>query len=520
MVNVKNRDKLKEVQLLYNISEILNTHRKPEESLKDILKVLGEAAGMNRGTITLLKRNSKEISIEEAYGLSDKEKAKGKYKIGEGITGMVIKKGVPIVVPQIGKEPLFLDKTGSRKLIDTDKVSFLCVPIMIGNEPIGTLSVDGIFKGDISLREDLRVLAIIASMIARAVETKRIVDEEKLKLVEEKNALIKELKTKFRPKNIIGNSKAIVEVYSLIEQVAKSKATVLILGESGTGKELVASAIHYLSDRVDAPFIKVNCAALPENLIESELFGHEKGSFTGALERKKGRFELADGGTIFLDEIGELSLSVQAKILRVLQEKEFERVGGTETIKVGVRILAATNRDLLENVNEGKFREDLYYRLNVFPIFMPSLSERRSDIPILIDFFIEKYATEYKKDIKRINTPAIDMLVRYHWPGNVRELENCIERAVIIASDNVIHSYHLPPTLQVSDKKSTTKNHKAELSFESMVENFEKDLIIEALKNSNGVKTRAARELNITNRVMDYKVEKLGIDPKKYSTKT
>ncbi len=489
MSNPIKHDKLKELQLLYEISEILSTHMAPEESLREILTILGKKFGMNRGTITLLKRGSDEISIEEAYGLSAKEIAKGRYKVGEGITGMVIKKGVPIVVPQIGKEPLFLDKTGSRKLMNKDKVSFLCVPIKIGIETLGALSVDHVFKKDISPKEDVRVLTIIASMIARAVELKRTLDEERALLIQENKALINELKTKFKPNNIIGNSKLMRQVYSLIEQVATSRATVLICGESGTGKELVASAIHYSSGRAEAPFIKVNCAALPENLAESELFGHEKGAFTGALSHKKGKFEIADKGTIFLDEIGELSLPVQSKILRVLQEREFEHVGGIQTLKVDVRIVAATNADLLEDVNNGKFREDLYYRLNVFPIFLPALRDRRPDIPLLINHFIEKYSREHGKEIVRINTPAIDMLVKYHWPGNVRELENCIERAVLLSSDGVIHGYHLPPTLQMSDTAGSTKPY----SLTAMVENYEKDLIIEALKNANGVKAKAAR---------------------------
>ncbi len=518
MTKNKTDNKLKELRLLYEVSEILSAHPSPEESLQKILAILGQKAGMSRGTITLLTKDSNEISIEEAYGLSDVEIAKGHYKLGEGITGSVIKKGIPIVVPQVGKEPLFLDRTGSRKLVDTDQVSFICVPIKLGSETIGALSVDGIFKGDISLKEDVRVLSVIASMIARAVELKRRSDEERRQLVEENRTLVEMLKTKYRPKNIIGNSKSMLEVYSLIEQVANSRATVLISGESGTGKELVASAIHYSSDRSGAPFVKVNCAALPESLAESELFGHEKGAFTGALGLKKGKFERAKGGTIFLDEIGELTLAVQAKILRVIQEREFERVGGVESLKVNVRIVAATNRDLLENVGNGNFREDLYYRLNVFPIYLPALRERRSDIPPLIDFFIEKYSKEYSKDIKRINTPAIDMLVNYHWPGNVRELENCIERAVLLSSDGVIHSFHLPPTLQMSDGTGGYAS-KNPLSLTAMVEHYEKDLIIEALKAAVGIKSRAAKSLGITNRILDYKVMKYEISARKYSTK-
>jgi len=246
------------------------------------------------------------------------------------------------------------------------------------------------------------------------------------------------------------------DVYELIHKVAGTKATVLILGESGVGKELVANAIHYNGLTSDGPFIKFNCAALPENIVESELFGHEKGSFTGAVAMRKGRFEMADGGSIFLDEIGELSLPMQAKLLRVLQEKTFERVGGMRPVKVDLRIIAATNRNLLDMVEKGTFREDLYYRLNVFPITIPPLRERGSDVILLADHFVMAYANETGKDVKRISTPALNMLMAYHWPGNVRELENVIERSVILSEDGVIHGYNLPPSLQTSTETGTT----------------------------------------------------------------
>jgi Nif-specific regulatory protein len=300
-------------------------------------------------------------------------------------------------------------------------------------------------------------------------------------------------------------------VYDLIAQVAKSDTTVLIRGESGTGKELVAHAIHYNSLRAANPFIKVNCAALPETIIESELFGHEKGAFTGAIQQRKGRFELAHGGTIFLDEIGDLSPTTQIKLLRVLQEREFERVGGTVTLKTDVRVIAATNRNLEELISQGKFRQDLYYRLNVISIHIPPLRERKTDIPLLVDYFIDKYSKANRKKIKRISTSAIDMLMAYHWPGNVRELENCIERAVLLANDEVIHGHHLPPTLQTAEASGTRYRG----TLQAALDNLERELILDTLKSYRGNMAKAARELGITERVMGLRVKKHGIDLKR-----
>jgi Nif-specific regulatory protein len=302
------------------------------------------------------------------------------------------------------------------------------------------------------------------------------------------------------------------EVFQMISQVCKSNATVLIRGESGTGKELVANSIHYNSHRSKLPFVKVNCAALPVNLIESELFGHEKGAFTGAIKQKIGKFELAHKGTLFLDEIGSLGLDVQANLLRILQEKEFERVGGHRTLKTDVRIIAATNKNLEDAVEDETFRGDLYYRLNVFPIYLPPLRERKTDILLLADHFLEKYAKENHKNIKRLSTPAIDMLMEYHWPGNVRELENCIERAVLLCEEGVIHSYHLPPTLQTGKESGTVPA----LSLEDAVARLEKEMIIDALKNTRGNITTAAEILKTTVRKFSYKAQKYGVDYKNY----
>jgi Nif-specific regulatory protein len=302
------------------------------------------------------------------------------------------------------------------------------------------------------------------------------------------------------------------EVFHLITQVARSNANVLLLGESGTGKELVANAIHYNSLRVEKPLVKVNCAALPSNLVEAELFGYEKGAFTGANRQKDGKFELANGGTIFLDEIGSLALESQGKLLRVLQERELERLGGTKTITVNVRLIAATNQDLANAVETGIFREDLFYRLNVYPIYMPPLREREADLLLLADYFLEKYAQEYGKDIKRISTPAIDALMQYHWPGNVRELENCIERAVLLCDDQVIHSFHLPPTLQTAEETGTQQSQ----SLKDAVERYEKELLVDALKSSRGNMRQAAQALKTTERIFGYKVKKYDVNPRFY----
>jgi Nif-specific regulatory protein len=336
----------------------------------------------------------------------------------------------------------------------------------------------------------------------------QLVQAETKRLVDENIHLREELRERYDFSNMVGSSGGMRQVYEQISQVAESNTNVLIRGESGTGKELIAHAIHYNSPRAKKPFVKVNCAALPETLIESELFGYEKGAFTGANSRKLGRFELANGGTLFLDEIGDLNMTTQIKLLRVIQEREIERLGSTETIKIKVRLIAATNKDLENEIAENKFREDLYYRLNVFTIFVPPLHERKPDIVALTDFFLDKYTKEHSKNIKRITTPAIDMLMSYHWPGNVRELENAIERAVLVCDGNVIHPHHLPPTLQTAEETGTV----GKISLEETVSAYEKDLIQDALKTTRGNRRKAARLLSSTERVLNYKVKKYGID--------
>jgi Nif-specific regulatory protein len=501
----------RELQLLYQISCLLDTSLDLREIVSPVLEALAEHMDMNYGTLTLLNRKTGDILIEAAHGLSPQQARRGRYKLGEGVTGQVILTGEAAVIPKKSESPLLLDKTRRGKGADT---SFICVPIKVGQEVVGALSVDTPFDPGADLNDEVRLLSIIASLIAQAVKLRRAAQEERDRLAEENERLKQELRERFRPSNIIGNSHEMQLVYDQIAQVSKSSATALILGETGTGKELVAHAIHYNSDRADKPFIKAHCAALPESIIESELFGHVKGAFTGAVTDRKGRFELAHGGTLFLDEIGDIPPAIQIKLLRVLQEREFERVGDTRTIKVNVRLIAATNRNLEELVAQGKFREDLFYRLNVFPIYVPPLRKRKADVVLLADYFLEKYAKDQRKNVRRLSSAVIDMLMSYHWPGNVRELENCLERAVLVAEGDVIHPYHLPPTLQTAEASGTATTG----SLKERVDSFERDLIVDALKSTRGNMAAAARLLDTTQRIFGYKVHAYGIDPKRYAT--
>jgi Nif-specific regulatory protein len=501
-----------DLSLLFEISQILDSSLDLRTVVEPVLEAIITARGMKIATLTLLNRQSGEISIEAAHGLSASQKKKGRYKLGEGITGTVIQTGKPAIVPRIAEEPGFLDKTGARRSAEAGDHYFVCVPIKMGREVVGALSADLPMSAAAALQEEARLLSVIASLIAQAVRLRQSAQEERERLLEENLRLQDELKDRFRPSNIIGNSKAMQEVYQLIAQVSRSDTTVLLRGESGTGKELVAHAIHYASERAAKPIIKVNCAALPEGVIESELFGHEKGAFTGAVATRKGRFELAQGGTLFLDEIGDLSPAMQIKLLRVLQEREFERVGGITTIKADVRLITATNRDLEKLIESERFRQDLYYRLNVFPIHIPPLRERRTDILLLADYFAERYSGQSHKNVRRISTPAIDMLMAYHWPGNVRELENCLERAVLLSDDGVIHGHHLPPTLQTAEASGTVPQG----TLEATLERIERELLVEALKSSRGNMAAAAASLGITERIMGLRVHKYRIEARRF----
>ena len=504
--------KIQETTLLYEISQALNEHLELKKSLYKVLDILSNSMKMERGAISILDPLRNEINIEVAHGISKQAMERVKYKMGEGITGRVIETGKALAIPKISEEPLFLNRTASRKKKMKQEISFICVPVKKGKQVIGAFSVDKPYDEAYSLKGGKKLMSVIATMIAQHVINLETIRIEKDQLREENRRLRNELENKYRITDIIGNSNKMREVYQMISQVSKSNATVLVRGESGTGKELVANSIHYNSLRAQGPFVKVNCAALPANLIESELFGHEKGAFTGAIRKKLGKFELAHKGTIFLDEIGSIDLEVQVRLLRVLQEKEFERVGGHGTIKIDVRIIAATNKNLEDAVESESFRGDLYYRLNVFPIYMPPLRERKTDILLLADYFLEKYAKENGKSIKRFSTPSIDMLIDYHWPGNVRELENCIERAVLLCEEGVVHSYNLPPTLQTGTESGTIPTH----SLEEAVNKLETEMLVDALKNTRGNVSQAADMLKTTVRKFAYKAKRYGVDYRDY----
>lgn len=501
---------VRELELLFQVSRVLDESLDLRDVVNPVLEALARHMNMQYGTLTLLNRQTGEILIEAAHGLTAQQQRRVRYRLGEGVTGTVVLTGRPAIIPRTSESPEFLDLTRRGRRADT---SFICVPILVGKEVAGALSVDQAARSMAALREDARLLTIVASMIAQAVKLRRAAQEEHDRLEAENERLKQELRERFRPANIIGNTHEMQQVYDQIAQVSRSAATVLLLGETGTGKELVAHAIHYNSDRAGGPFVRVHCGALPETIIESELFGHEKGAFTGADRERAGRFELANGGTLFLDEIGDISAHLQIKLLRVLQERQFERVGGTRTLRVDVRIIAATHRDLAAMVREKAFREDLYYRLNIFPIYVPPLRKRKADIVLLADHFLDQYSRAAGKPVRRLSSAVIDMLMSYHWPGNVRELENCMERAVLVAEGDVIYPHHLPPTLQTAE----ATGHPVQGDLRRLVQAYERDLIVDALKSSRGNIARAARALGTTQRIMGYKIRTLGIEPKRYA---
>lgn len=507
---------VEELKLLLEISSQLNKARNMEDSLGQILKHIAHYVNADRVMLTVLNRPMGKLIISVSYGLTEEEKALGIYEVGEGIIGNVVKTGDHIIIPKISEAPDFLNKTKSRVYIDNNEVSFICVPVRNDDAIVGTLSINRVYNDHISFDDDIRLLTLIGSMIAGAVKARQEYIEEIERLTNENNHLYDEIRDKQRYNNIIGNSGKIQHVFDMISRVSPTHATVLIRGESGVGKELIAEAIHFNSPRASKAFIKVNCAALPESLIESELFGHEKGAFTGAQTERKGRFEMANGGTIFLDEIGDLPAQTQIKLLRILQQREFERLGSSTPIKVDVRIVCATNRNLEEAITKGDFREDLYYRINVFPLFIPSLRERINDIPALCDHFIAEYNRKNDARIRRISSAAIDMLMMYHWPGNIRELENCIERSCIMSVDNVIRSHNLPPTLQTATSSGT----KAQFGLDLMLERLEHQLIVEALQASKGIISKAADQLKVSERVLGLRIEKYQIDVKRYKKRT
>lgn len=495
-----------ELKVLYEISQVVGQALHLEQALQTILEVLSRSLAMDRATVVLRDPGTGLLKIRAAHGLRDEEISRGIYHPDEGVTGLIFRSAKPFVVPDISREPLFLNKTGSRS-IDKTQIAFIGVPIILHGQTVGVLSVDRLFGQEVTFQEDIRFLSIVAAIIAQFFDLNIQVAERERDLRRENLALRVEVSEKYKDFFMIGRSPPMVELQGLIHKVAASKASVLLLGESGTGKTLVARILHELSPRARHPFVKVNCAALPDNLLESELFGHEKGAFTGATASKPGRVETADGGTLFLDEIGELSQGLQAKLLRFLHEKEFERLGGTQTKKVDVRIVAATNKDLEAAVEAGAFRGDLFYRLNVFPLRVPSLRERTEDIPLLADYFLRRACAEYGKNL-HFTPEALGVLSRYSWPGNVRELENVIERLVILSDGPLVSAEQIPSFIaeEIPGREFSQGNL-------SRLQALEREEILAALERCGWVLSRAAGDLGLTLRQLSYRVRKYGLEP-------
>jgi Nif-specific regulatory protein len=523
---------------IYDVSKILSSSLNLPRTLREVLNVLVHYLGIRRGMVSVLQPSG-ELRLVAAYGLSKEEFRRGRFEPGEGITGKILQSGMPVVLHNIADEPLYLNRTGSLEGTENQPVSFVGVPIKIGTQVVGVLSLDHLadtYSG--SFQKKVMLLSMVANLIGQAIRLQQGVVAEREALVQEQRRLKTELQGKYSLDNVVGYSKGMQEVFAQVHQAAPGRATILLRGESGTGKEVIAKAIHYLSPRKAGPFIKLNCAALSETLLESELFGHEKGAFTGAQNERKGRFEMAHGGTLFLDEIGDISPEFQTKLLRVLQEREFERVGGNRSIRVDVRLITATNRDLEKAIMTGDFRADLYYRINVVGIFLPPLRERREDIPYLIELFLKRFNGENQRDMK-ISPEAIRVMLNCYWPGNVRELENCVERTATMTRNNVIqevdflcqHDRCLSQVLHGEVESVAVsmpvshRDNEAEMPVSLPLgrENepvnpptTERERLIWALEQCGWVQAKAARLLNISARQMGYALLKFNIEVRKF----
>jgi Nif-specific regulatory protein len=504
------RSTLLEIELatLFGVSQILSQPFPLAETLAQVLQVLHDHGELLRGTVSLVDPDSGTLLVSAIHGQSLLDGEPVRYLPGEGLLGMVLERGEQVVLPCIADEPRFLNRL---RLYDRE-LPFIGVPIRAGPGQYSGVLAAQPPRRDEWLRERARFLEMVANLIARGVQTAWETERERGVLTAERDSLRRVVRGQHGFDSMVGHSPSMQRVFEQVRQVAKWNTTVLVRGESGTGKELVACAIHYNSPRASGPLIKLNCAALPDNLLESELFGHEKGAFTGAVNQRKGRFEQAHGGTLFLDEIGDISPTFQAKLLRVLQEGELERVGSSQTLRVDVRIIAATNRDLEAAVEAGEFREDLYYRLNVMPIFMPPLRERQQDIPDLARFLVDKIARQQGRMLA-ITDSAIRLLMRHPWPGNVRELENCLERSAIMSANgviaqDVIEFNGLSPRGASLGPVPPSVPGKLDLNDPDL---DERERVIAALEQAGWVQAKAARILGMTPRQIAYRIQMLDI---------
>jgi Nif-specific regulatory protein len=521
-----------DIATLVEVSGVLGSTLDLREVFDQVMRVLEARLNILRGRLVILDEAASKLRVEAALGLSADEQRRGIYTVGEGVTGQVVATGQPRVVPDVSKEPGFLFRTA--KLDDRETRCFMCHPIKLGNRVLGALSVDKHFVDDETLERDNRLLQIVTASIAQALQVNRLIAREKRDLfptlVHHDEQVIEE----YQFQNIVGSSRAMLEVFNVVRLVAKTPATVLLTGETGTGKELIARAIHLESERYDRPFIRLNCGALAGTLLESELFGHVKGAFTGAIRDKVGRFEAAEGGTLFLDEVSTLEKQLQVKLLRVLQEREFERVGDAQTIPADVRIIAATNDDLEKEVEEGTFREDLFYRLNVVSFPLPPLRDRREDIPRLINHFLDKFNQANGRNLTKLSQEVLDLMMRYPWPGNVRELENAIERAVVLSQGQELTLDLLPQSTRAfaregharisRDTPETLAQRLAEQvceqrkfghngdPWQKAMSELERSLIRSALNQCDNVKIKAADFLGINRNTLNKKFRDLGLE--------
>ncbi|WP_018412876.1 nif-specific transcriptional activator NifA [Methyloversatilis thermotolerans] len=533
-----------ELVTVYELSKILSSSLDMGKTLREALNLLTHHLEFRRMMIALADDDGEALSLAAAVGLTTKEWSSGRYRSGEGIIGRVFASGSPVVVPDISMEPLFLNRTGALDQQTDEAIAFICVPMRAGSDMLGVLCADRVASRHGSFGNDVRVLSMAANLIGQSVALQRVVNDEHERLLHQAKQIRRESRGRVKLDNVIGSSARMQQVFSEAHQVAPTRSTVLLRGESGTGKEVIARAIHELSPRKSAPFIKVNCAALSESLLESELFGHEKGSFTGATSERKGRFELADSGTLFLDEIGDISPAFQTKLLRVLQEREFERVGGSKAIKVDVRLICATNRNLEKMVAAGTFRADLYFRINVVSIFLPPLRERRDDLPALAQHFVDRFNRENDRQM-RIAPSGQAVIMHCYWPGNVRELENCIERTATMAHHDAIEASDFPCSANrcLTQVLHFVKKDDAVAPVEATVgaaeddaescspsgmtlpvrpavggekPDGERERLIWAMEQCGWVQAKAARLLNITPRQMGYALKKYDIEVRRF----
>ncbi|MEJ2061185.1 MAG: sigma 54-interacting transcriptional regulator [Gammaproteobacteria bacterium] len=494
-------------------------------AIHGILHLLSQLLGLNRGRVLLPDGEGQDLVIRYAYGLTAQERSRGRYVIGEGVTGRVFHTGQVALIQDIDDEPTYLRRAVDRATLPDETVAYIAVPIMWEDKPVGVLAVHRLRKRERPFQRDIALLQVIATFIGQVLRIDEMVAERTADLISKNQLLRNKLESQGAPYGILGQSPALLEAVQQALQVAATDTTVLLLGESGTGKERFARMQHMASKRAGGPFVSINCAAIPANLIESELFGHEKGAFTGASTAKQGRIELASGGTLFLDEIGDLDLELQAKLLRVLEYKVIQRVGSTRDIPVDVRIVSATHKDLQQAVQENRFRLDLFYRLNVFPIRLPPLRARQGDVAILAQHFIGMANQEFGSEAG-FGQGVLEILEGYAWPGNIRQLENVIKRAVLMSNGRLISreliesilAQELSSAGMVAEPAVPTAAPAAKLASVDQLRPYAKVRseetgdILEALRQQQGNKTRAAISLGLTPRQLRYRMQKLGIE--------